>query len=93
MRKPSCENHRWNEADLHEDQQHRHGHRDQRGLEHRSQRPNTTSVAAHVGAFRLPNGSKDAAPVVILQPGVHTVHASGTGDTTGTVLVEVYELP
>jgi sugar lactone lactonase YvrE len=54
---------------------------------------NTNAVAARVGAFALPFGSKDAALVVTLQPGVYTVQASGVGATTGTALVEVYEVP
>lgn len=44
------------------------------------------------GAFDLPPGSKDAALVVRLPPGGYTVQVSGAGRTTGTVLVEVYDL-
>ena len=53
----------------------------------------TESVAAQVGAFPLPAGSKDAALVVTLPPGVYTVQASGADSGTGTALLEVYEMP
>jgi hypothetical protein len=42
--------------------------------------------------FALPVGSKDAAVVVRLPPGGYTVQATGVGDTTGTVLVEIYDM-
>lgn len=53
----------------------------------------TSAVAAQVGAFPLGAGSKDAAFVVTLTPGVYTVHASGVGGSTGVALVEVYLVP
>ena len=53
----------------------------------------TAAVSAQVGAFPLPAGSKDAAFVVTLPPGVYTAVASGVGGATGTALVEVYEAP
>lgn len=53
----------------------------------------TSAVAAQVYAFGLPPGSKDAALVVTLLPGIYTVHASGVGGATGVALVEVYEVP
>jgi hypothetical protein len=43
-----------------------------------------------VQAFALPGGSKDAAVVTTLQPGVYTVVVRGVNNTTGTALVEVY---
>ena len=43
-------------------------------------------------AFPLPADSKDAAVVVRLPPGGYTVQATGVGGTTGTVLVEVYDM-
>jgi hypothetical protein len=43
-------------------------------------------------AFALPPGSKDAALVVRLPPGGYTVTVSGAGNTTGTALVEIYDL-
>ncbi len=46
-----------------------------------------------VGAFSLSSSSKDAALVVTLQPGNYSVQVSGTANTTGVALVEVYEVP
>jgi formylglycine-generating enzyme required for sulfatase activity len=50
------------------------------------------AVFASAGAFALPDGSRDAAAVVALQPGGYTVVVSGVGNTGGITLVEVYEL-
>ena len=47
---------------------------------------------SQAGAFALPTGSSDAAVVVRLPPGGYTVVVSGVGNTTGTALVEVYDL-
>lgn len=44
------------------------------------------------GAFALPAGSQDAAAIVRLPPGGYTVVVSGVGGTTGTALVEIYDL-
>ncbi len=52
-----------------------------------------TAAFARVGAFALPPDSKDAAIVATLQAGSYTVEVSGVGGTTGTALVEVYEVP
>jgi len=52
----------------------------------------STAAAAAAGAFALPAGSKDAAIVIQLLPGVYTVQASGVGGATGAALLEVYEL-
>jgi hypothetical protein len=52
----------------------------------------TTLVFAQAGAFALPAASKDAAVVVRLPPGGYTVVVSGVGNTTGTALVEIYDL-
>jgi len=51
------------------------------------------STAQSVGAFALPNGSRDAAVLVRLQPGPYTAQVSGVNSTTGVALVEVYEVP
>jgi hypothetical protein len=51
-----------------------------------------TAAFAQAGAFALPPGSKDAALVVRLPPGGYTVTVSGAGSTTGTALVEIYDL-
>jgi hypothetical protein len=46
---------------------------------------------ARVGAFPLSGGSRDAAVLLRLPPGPHTVQVRGApGTTTGEVLVEVY---
>jgi sulfur relay (sulfurtransferase) complex TusBCD TusD component (DsrE family) len=47
---------------------------------------------ASVGAFALPVGSKDAALVTSLAPGVYTTQVSGVGGATGVALIEFYDL-
>lgn len=51
------------------------------------------AAAASVGAFALPAGSRDAALVFTLQPGIYTAILSGGETTPGVALLEVYELP
>jgi hypothetical protein len=51
-----------------------------------------SAAFARAGAFALPAGSKDAALLVRLPPGGYTVQVSGAGNTTGTALVEIYDL-
>jgi hypothetical protein len=51
----------------------------------------TATLAA--GGFELTEGSKDAALVATLEPGLFTVIVSGVGDTSGLAMVEVYEVP
>lgn len=61
-----------------------------------SERPDADeveNVAASVGAFALPRGSKDAAYLVELPPGGYTVHLTAVDGTAGTALVEVYFVP
>lgn len=55
----------------------------------------TERAAARVGAFPLAPGSRDAARVVVLPPGVYTLHAQipGIGIANGTVLLEIYTVP
>jgi pectate lyase/pectin methylesterase-like acyl-CoA thioesterase len=53
----------------------------------------TATVSQQVGAFSLAAGSKDAAFVATLPPGLYTAHASGVGGATGVALVEVYLVP
>ncbi len=48
---------------------------------------------AAVGAFSLTPGSRDAALVAPLTPGLYTVQVSGINNTTGEALVELYEIP
>ena len=45
-----------------------------------------------VGAFGLSDSSHDAALVLSLDPGAYTVVVSGVANTTGNVLVEIYDL-
>ncbi|MBL9191314.1 MAG: beta-lactamase family protein [Opitutaceae bacterium] len=52
----------------------------------------TTFTSAGAFPFAAPT-SKDAACVVGLAPGSYTVHVTGVGTSTGTTLVEIYELP
>ena len=51
------------------------------------------SAFSAVGAFALSGNSRDAALVMTLQPGNYSVEVSGVASTTGTALVEVYEVP
>jgi len=53
----------------------------------------TASTATAVNAFRLTDGSADAAFVVTLPPGAYTVQATGKDGATGIALVEVYLVP
>jgi hypothetical protein len=48
---------------------------------------------AQVGAFNLPDGSKDSCLLLTLPAGGYTAQVSGEGNTTGVGLVEVYEVP
>ncbi|MGH7956961.1 MAG: hypothetical protein ACREH8_08105 [Opitutaceae bacterium] len=52
-----------------------------------------TAAFAQVGAFALPANAKDAALLATLAPGNYSVQVSGVANTSGTALVEVYELP
>ncbi len=51
-----------------------------------------TAAFAANGAFALTPGSKDAALLINLDPGSYTLQVSGVAATTGTALVEVYDL-
>lgn len=51
------------------------------------------SVAGRVGAFALTAGSKDAALLVTLDPGVYTAQLGSADGGSGTALVEIYQLP
>lgn len=50
------------------------------------------SAADATGAFELAEGSKDAALLVKLLPGLYSAVVSGTNHQTGVALVEVYEV-
>jgi hypothetical protein len=51
----------------------------------------TAATFAAVSAFPLSVGSKDAALLLTLAPGLYTAQCSGVGNTTGIALVEVYD--
>lgn len=51
------------------------------------------ATAGAVGAFALPEGSRDSALLVSLSPGAYTVQVSGANNSSGIALVEVYEVP
>ena len=51
------------------------------------------TAGASVGAFPLTAGSKDAAMVVVLNPGNYTVILRSQAGSTGVGLVEAYEVP
>jgi hypothetical protein len=50
------------------------------------------TAGASVGAFPLTEGSADAALVVRVSPGAHTIRTVGIGNSTGTTLTELYDL-
>lgn len=50
-------------------------------------------ISALVGAFPLEPGSKDAALLIWLEPGVYTAQVNSADQGTGLVLVEVYAVP
>jgi kumamolisin len=52
----------------------------------------TAADMSLVGAFGLAANSADSAVVVTLPPGAYTAEVTGFGNTTGTALVEVYEI-
>lgn len=51
------------------------------------------AAAATVGDSPLDAGSKDAAVLVTLPPGIYTAQVSSADGTAGTALVEIYEVP
>lgn len=53
---------------------------------------NDTATMDAVGAFRLSNGSRDAALVATLSPGIYTAQVSGANDTSGVALLELYDV-
>ena len=55
--------------------------------------PLLASTTTQVGLSALPDASKDAALLVQLEPGAYTLHVSGTNNSTGIALVEVYLVP
>jgi len=63
------------------------------GWDKNGQGPAVSAAAAATGAFAFPAGSADSALVITLPPGNYTAQVSGANGTTGTALVEVYEIP
>ncbi|MCX6951915.1 MAG: CotH kinase family protein [Verrucomicrobia bacterium] len=53
----------------------------------------TKAATSVLGAFALPDGSKDAALLITLPPGPYTVEVSGKNGTEGVALLEIYEVP
>ncbi len=51
------------------------------------------SAEQNTGAFAFAGGSSDSAILIVLPPGTYTAEVSGVNNTTGTALVEVYEVP
>jgi hypothetical protein len=51
------------------------------------------SVSGTVGAFSLPDNSKDSVLLVELEPGDYTAQLSGANGSTGIALIEVYDVP
>jgi hypothetical protein len=52
------------------------------------------AAAVKAGAFALASGSADSAVLVTLAPGAYTAQVAGAGvATSGTALVEIYEVP
>jgi len=54
--------------------------------------PSLTPTFDKVGAYHFTAGSKDAALLITLQPGVYTAQVSGLNGGTGDGVVEVYEV-
>jgi hypothetical protein len=52
-----------------------------------------SEASAKVGAFALSAGAKDCALLINLPPGTYSAQVTGAAPGTGTVLVEVYEVP
>jgi hypothetical protein len=49
-------------------------------------------TALRVGAFALPNGSRDSALITVLNSGTHTTSLARPNATTGVALTEIYDL-
>ncbi len=52
-----------------------------------------SDINSRVGAFPMSPGSKSSAIVLWLAPGTYTAHARSADNSTGVVIVEVYEVP
>lgn len=51
-----------------------------------------SSAATGIGAFALTAGSKDAALVATLAPGLYSLQVSGANSSTGIALAEIYDV-
>ncbi len=51
------------------------------------------ALSARVGAFPLPENSRDSALLLTLPPGAYTAHVRGANNSTGIALVELYDIP
>ncbi len=54
--------------------------------------PTLRTAFSAVGAFALPDGSKDAAMLVTLEPGVYTAVISSVDGSSGVALAEMYDM-
>ncbi len=52
-----------------------------------------SAIAARLGAFALPAGSRDAVLLLVVEPGAYTAQVSGVSATTGIALLEIYDAP
>ena len=50
------------------------------------------AASVTAGAFPFASTSRDAAMIIMLEPGAYTVQLSGVGNTTGVGIVEVYDV-
>lgn len=53
----------------------------------------TAAIARVAPGFTLPANSRDAVILATVNPGAYTAQVTGVGGATGTVIVEVYEVP
>lgn len=54
--------------------------------------PRVAEAATATGAFKFDGGSKDSALLVTLPPGTYSAVAAGVNGSSGTALVEIYEV-
>jgi hypothetical protein len=52
-----------------------------------------SAASSAIGAFPLPDGSRDAGLLITLPPGAYTVELSGKGNAEGVALLEIYTVP
>jgi uncharacterized delta-60 repeat protein len=55
--------------------------------------PDIATAALRAGAFALPAGSKDAAVLATLPAGVYTIQIGADSASSGSALLEIYEVP